>query len=95
VTVMLEPSAILNKLLAARGRSGFASPADMARALFHGSTTITTALQVIAALALLGALGATLAGVLQIIRGARGGIDLALSGVYGLLGLIVALAVVM
>lgn len=88
-------SAILNKLLATRGRSGFASPADMAQTIFHGSAAVTTALRVIAALVLLGALGATLAGVLQIVRGARGGIDLAMSGVFGVLGLIASLTVVM
>jgi hypothetical protein len=92
---VLVLGAILNKLLASRGRPGFTTPADIARTLFHDSADVSMAVRVIAAFVLFAAVGATLAGVMQIVRGARGGIDLALSGVYGLLGLIAALTVVM
>ena len=87
--------AILDKLLAARGRAGYGNPAQLAGALFHGSGVVTVGLQVLAALVLLGTLGATLAGVWRMVRGERGGVELALSGVYGLIGLIAALSVVM
>lgn len=89
------PWAIINKQLAAHDRATFATPADMAGALFDGSSRVTTALQVITALVLLGATAATLAGVCQTLRGERGGVELALSGVFGVVGLMAALTVVM
>jgi hypothetical protein len=89
------PAAIVNKQLARRGHETFATPGDMARAMFDGSTRATTALQVIASLVLLGAIAATLAGVWQLLRGERGGVALTASGFYGVLGLMAALSVVM
>jgi hypothetical protein len=89
------PAAILNKQLARRGHETFATPADMAGALFDGSTRVGTALEVITALVLLGAIAATLAGVWQLVRGERGGLALTASGAYGVLGLMVAMSVVM
>lgn len=89
------PAAIINKQLAARGHRTFATPADMASALFDGSSMVQTALQVIAAIVLLGALAATLAGVWQTVRGERGGLELAASGIFGVVGLMAALTVVM
>jgi hypothetical protein len=89
------PAAIINRQLAARGHRTFATPADMAAALFDGSSKARTALQVIAAIVLLGALAATLAGVWQTIRGERGGLELAASGMFGVIGLMAALTVVM
>jgi hypothetical protein len=88
-------AAILNKLLAVRGHGGFSTPAELARAVLHGSGRLTVALQVLAAFVLLGTLAATLVGVWRLLRGERGGVELALSGVYGLVGLIAALTVVM
>jgi hypothetical protein len=89
------PAAIVNKQLARRGHETFSTPAEMAGALFDGSTRVSTALQVITSLVLLGAVAATLAGVWQLIRGERGGVALTASGAYGVLGLIAALSVVM
>jgi hypothetical protein len=89
------PAAIINKQLAARGHRTFATPADMATALFDGSSKVQTAIQVIAATVLLGALGATLAGVWQTLRGERGGLELAAGGIFGVVGLMAALTVVM
>jgi hypothetical protein len=94
-SVWAPVAAILNKLLAARGHGGFSTPAQLAAAVLHGSGRVAVALQVLAAFVLLGTLVATLAGVWRVLRGGRGGVDLALSGVYGLLGLIAALTVVM
>lgn len=90
-----HPAAIVNKLLAERGRRRFATPADMAGALFEGSAKVDGALRVMAALILLGAAAATVAGVWRIARGADGGLELAASGVFGVLGLMAALTVVM
>ena len=90
-----QPGAIVNKLLAERGRRRFATPADMAGALFDGSAKVDLALRVIAALVLLGAAAATVGGVWRIARGADGGLELAASGVFGVLGLMAALTVVM
>jgi hypothetical protein len=89
------PAAIINKQLAARGHRTFGTPAEMAAALFEGSSKVQTAIQVIAAIVLLGALAATLAGVWQTIRGERGGVELAASGMFGVIGLMAALTVVM
>jgi hypothetical protein len=89
------PAAIINKQLAARGHRTFATPADMAGALFDGSSKAQTAVQVIAAVVLLGALAATLAGVWQTLRGERGGLELTASGIFGVVGLMAALTVVM
>jgi hypothetical protein len=46
------------------------------------------------AVVILGAAAATVAGVWQTVRGERGGVSLTLSGIYGLLGLMAALAVI-
>jgi hypothetical protein len=89
------PAAIINKQLAARGHRTFATPADMASALFDGSSKVQTAVQVIAAIVLLGAAAATLAGVWQTLRGERGGLELTASGIFGVVGLMAALTVVM
>jgi cobalamin biosynthesis Mg chelatase CobN len=91
----VRPWAIVNKQLASHDHATFATPADMAGALFDGSSKVTTALQVVAALVLLGATAATLAGVWQTMRGERGGVELAASGVFGVVGLMAALTVVM
>ena len=90
-----QPAAIVNKLLAERGRRRFATPADMAGTLFDGSAKVDVALRVMAALVLLGAAAATVGGVWRIARGADGGLQLAASGVFGVLGLMAALTVVM
>jgi hypothetical protein len=90
-----EPAAIINKLLADRGRKTFGTPADMASALFDGSSKVDVAFQVIAALVLLGAAAATVGGVWRIARGADGGFELATSGVFGVVGLMAAMTVVM
>lgn len=90
-----QPAAIVNKLLASRGRDTFATPAEMARAVFDGSPKVDVAFQVIAALVLLGAAAATVGGVWRIARGADGGFELAASGVFGVLGLMAAMTVVM
>ena len=94
-SVCAAPAAIVNKQLAARGHRTFATPADMATALFDGSSKVATAVQVIAAVVLLGALAATLAGVWQTLRGERGGVEIAASGIFGVVGLMAALTVVM
>lgn len=88
-------AAIVNKLLADRGRETFASPADMARAVFEGSSKIDIALRLVAALVLAGAAAAVVAGVWRTARGADGGVELAASGVLGVVGLMAALSVVM
>ena len=89
------PAAIINKQLAARGHRTFATPADMASTLFDGSSNVQTAMEVIAAIVLLGAAAATLVGVWQTLRGERGGLELAASGIFGVVGLMAALTVVM
>ena len=91
----MSPAAILNKKLAERGRETFATPGEMAGSLFGGSAKANTALSVISALVLLGAAAVTVAGVWQIVRGERGGLELAASGVFGLVALMAAMAVVM
>jgi hypothetical protein len=90
-----QPAAIVNKLLASRGRETFATPGEMARAVFDGSSKVDVAFQVVAALVLLGAAAATVGGVWRIARGADGGFELAASGVFGVLGLMAAMTVVM
>ena len=90
-----ETAAIVNKTLVAHGHRGFATPAGMADALFDGSVLVKTALWAIAAFVVLAALAALLAGAWQTIRGDRGGVELTLSGVFGVLGLMAAMTVVM
>jgi hypothetical protein len=90
-----QPAAIVNKLLASRGRDTFATPAEMARAVFDGSSKVDVAFQAVAALVLLGAAAATVSGVWRIARGADGGVEFAASGVFGVLGLMAAMTVVM
>ena len=93
--VCVQTAAIVNKLLADRGRRTFSTPADMASALFNSSSRVDVAFRVIAAIVLLGAGASTVAGVWRIARGANGGFELAASGVYGVLGLMAAMTVVM
>jgi len=95
IAVWGQPAAIINRLLADRGRETFGTPADMARAVFDGSSKVDVAFQVIAALVLLGAVAAIVGGVWRIARGADGGFELAASGVFGVLGLMAAMTVVM
>jgi hypothetical protein len=95
IAASVQPAAIVNKLLARRGRDTFATPAEMARAVFDGSSKVDVAFQVIAALVLLGAAAATVGGVWRIARGADGGLELAASGVFGVIGLTAAMTVVM
>ena len=95
ITAGGAPAAIVNKQLADRGRRRFATPADMAGALFDGSSKVETAMRVVAAFVLLGAAAAILAGVWQTVRGQRGGLELTASGVFGIVGLMAAMAVVM
>lgn len=90
-----QPAAVVNRLLADRGRDTFATPADIAEALFGGSTKVVVALQSLAALTILGAVSATLVGVFQTLRGERGGVGLMLGGAYGLVGVMAALTVVL
>jgi hypothetical protein len=90
-----QPAAIINKLLADRGRDTFATPAEMARAMFDGSSRVDVALRAIAAAVLLGAVAATVGGVWRMARGADGGFELAASGVFGVVGLMAAMTVVM
>ena len=95
-TVVCEqPAAIVNKLLADRGRRTFSTPADITSAVFDGSSRVDVGFRVIAAAVLLGAGASTVAGVWRIARGANGGFGLAASGVYGVLGLMAAMTVVM
>ncbi len=95
-SLMSDPTlaAVTNKLLANRGRRRFATPADMAGALFDGSR-VTVALRAIAALVLIGAVLATIVGIYRVASGSRGGIEMALSGVYGVLALVATMTVVM
>jgi hypothetical protein len=95
IAASVQPAAIVNKLLARRGRDTFATPAEMARAVFDGSSKVDVAFQVIAALVLLGAAAATVGGVWRMARGADGGLELAASGVFGVIGLTAAMTVVM
>lgn len=95
ISMVAGPSAIVNKQLAQHGRQTFANPADMASAIFEDSSRVQTAMQVITALVLLGAMMATVSGVWQVIRGDRGGLEMAAGGVFGLIGLMAAMTVVM
>ncbi|MDQ3710286.1 MAG: hypothetical protein M3387_13455 [Actinomycetota bacterium] len=90
-----QPAAIVNKQLTNRGREPFATPTDIANALFDGSSAVGTALRVLTALVLLGAVLATLAGIWQIFRGERGGLELAASGAFGVIVLSVGVTVIM
>jgi len=67
----------------------------MAKAVFDGSSRVDVAFQVAVAVVLLGATVATVGGVWRILRGAGGGFELAASGVFGVVGLMAALTVVM
>jgi hypothetical protein len=90
-----QPAAIVNKLLSDRARQTFATPADMMRAVFSGSSKVDLAFQAIVALVLLATVLVVLRGVWQMVRGADGGFELVAGGVFGLLGLTAALTVVM
>lgn len=89
------PAAVINKALADRGHGTFATPADLVNNLFSGSTHVATGMQVITAFVLLAALLAVIAGVWRIVRGDRGGVEVTASGIFGLVGLIAAITVVM
>ncbi len=89
------PEAVINKQLKERGHGTFATPADLVSSLFSGSTHVATAMQVITAFVLLAVFGAAIAGMWRILRGDRGGVELTASGIFGLLGLIAAITVVM
>jgi len=95
IAVSQQPAAIINRMLADRERETFATPAQMARAVFDGSSKVDLAFQVIAAVVLLGAIAAIVGGVWRIARGSDGGFELAASGVFGVLGLMAAMTVVM
>ncbi len=95
LTMVGQPGAIVNKQLVDRGRDPFATPADIAGALFDESSKVGTALRVLTALVLLGAVLATVAGIWQVFRGERGGLELAASGVFGVIVLLVGVTVIM
>lgn len=94
-TAQAVPAAIVNKQLADRGRNTHATAADMANELFEGSSMVLTALSVVGALVLLGAFLATIAGIWQMLRGERGGLELLSSGIFGVIVLIAGMSVVM
>ena len=89
------PAAIVNKQLANSGQGTFATPVDLANEIFNGSSKVQAALGVLIALVLLGALAATVAGIWQVFRGQRGGLEVTASGVFGVIVLTVGLGVVM
>ncbi len=89
------PAAVINKQLAERGHRTFGTPADLASSLFSGSSHVATAMQVVTAFVLLCVAVAAIAGVWRMLRGDRGGVELAASGIFGLLGLIAAVTVIM
>jgi hypothetical protein len=88
-------AAVINSQLARRGRRTFSTPGDMADALFGSSSRVDTAFRVLAAVVLLGAAAALVSGVWQTLRGERGGVERMAGGVFGVIGLMAALAVVM
>lgn len=99
-TVLMSASgtssaAVVNSQLARRGHRTFSTPGEMADSLFGASGRVDTAMRVVASLVLLGAAAALVSGVWQTLHGERGGVDRAASGVFGLVGLMAALAVVM
>lgn len=89
------PAAIVNTELGRRSHRTYSSPMDIARSIFDSSSKVDTAMKAIIAAVLLGAATVTLAGIWQTIRGERNGLSLAGSGVFGLIGLLAALSVVM
>ena len=94
-TFAAAPTAVINSQLARRGRRTFSTPGEMAGAVFGGSTRVDAAFRVLAAVVLLGAAAAVVSGVWQTLRGERGGVERAAGGVFGVVGLMAALAVVM
>jgi hypothetical protein len=91
----LSFAAVVNSELARRGRPTFSTPGQMADALFGASSKVDTAFRVLASLVLLGAAATLVSGVWQTVRGERGGVDRVAGGVFGVVGLMAALAVVM
>lgn len=89
------PYAVVGKLLSKRGASAPGNLNGLANMLFRDSSRVDVALRVVVALALLGALAALLVGVWMTVRGERSGIEVMLSGVYGIAGVMAALTVVM
>lgn len=92
---VLAPAAVINKTLAQRGHRTYATPADLANNLFSGSTHVSTAMQVITAFVLLLVFVAMIAGMWRMLQGDRGGVELTASGIFGLLGLVAAITVIM
>ena len=92
-----QPAAIVNKATASAGRRDlrFANPTEMAGELFGRSFNSHRTLSLIVAAVLLGALMALIVGMWRTLRGDREGVDIMLSGVYGLVGIMVAIGVVM
>ncbi len=94
VWVTSGPAAIINKQMSRVNHGSFDNPADMVSVIFNNGSRVRTAMSAVIAVVLLGAGAATLAGVWQTVRGERGGVSLTLSGIYGILGLMAALAVI-
>lgn len=93
-------AAIINKQLQDKKRGTFATPVEMATAIFgtksaSGGGTVAVALQVITGFVLLMTLVALLAGVWRMVRGDRGGGELVGGAIFGLAALTAAVAVVM
>jgi hypothetical protein len=88
-------AAVINSQLARRGRPTFSTPGEMAGAVFGESSRVDTAFRVLAAAVLLGAAAALVSGVWLTLRGERGGVERAAGGVFGVVGLMAALGVVM
>ena len=88
------PAAIINKQMSRLNHGTFDNPADMVTEIFNGASRVQTAMRAMTAVVILGAGATLLAGVWQTIKGERGGLSLTMSGIYGLLGLMAALAVI-
>ena len=88
-------AAVINSQLARRGRRTFSTPGEMADALFGESSRVDTAFRVLACVVLLGAVAALVSGIWQTLRGERGGVERVAGGVFGVVALMAALAVVM
>ena len=94
-TSATSAAAVINSQLAQRGRRTFSTPGEMADAVFGSSSKVDTAFRVLAAVVLLGAAATLVSGVWQTLRGERGGVERMAGGVFGVMGLMAALAVVM
>lgn len=94
-TSLTRSAAVINSQLARRGRRTFSTPGEMVGAVFGESSRVDTAFRVLAAAVLVGAVAALVSGVWLTLRGERGGVERAAGGVFGLVGLMAALGVVM